>query len=82
MKINIKNFEADILQMLKLLPENKRIEVLDFVNFLIKKSSNEEYQKNLSNAVAAVEDTWGTIKLDKRFIKYIAEDKELEYETQ
>lgn len=82
MKINIKNFETDILQMLKLLPENKRIEVLDFVNFLIKKSSNEEYQKNLSNAVAAVEDTWGTIKLDKRFIKYIAEDKELEYETQ
>ncbi|HQU32180.1 MAG: DUF2281 domain-containing protein [Planctomycetia bacterium] len=79
--INIKNVEADILQMLKLLPENKRIEVLDFVDFLIKKSSNEEYQKDLKIAVAAVEETWGSIKLDKKTLKYVAEDKEMEYET-
>lgn len=79
--INIKNVEADILQMLKLLPESKRVEVLDFVDFLTKKSGEENYQKDLRTAVSAVEDTWGSIKLDKRTLKYVAEDKELEYET-
>ncbi|MCF6158717.1 MAG: DUF2281 domain-containing protein [wastewater metagenome] len=53
--INVENVEADILKMLKLLPENKRMEVLDFIDFLIKKSSNEEYQKDLRTAVAADE---------------------------
>ncbi len=79
--INVKDVETDILQMLKLLPEDKRIEVLDFVDFLIKKTSKEEYQKDLRIAVTAVEDTWGSIKLDKKTLKYVAEDKELEYET-
>ena len=79
--INIKNIEKDIVHMLKLLPKTKQIEVLDFIDFLIRKNREEE-QKDLRTAVSAVEDTWGSIKLDKRILKYIAEDKELEYETQ
>lgn len=71
--------DQEILIMLKMLPESKRIEVLDFLDFLTQKTRKEE-RKNFKMAVYAVEDTWKSIKLDKATLKYIAEDKELEYE--
>lgn len=42
-----------------------------------------EYQvepQEVARAVAAVEKTWGSIPLDKTTAKYVAEDKELEYD--
>lgn len=70
-----------ILQRLNLLPENKKDEVLDFIDFLLKKNRKEKEQKNSEDAIAAVNNTWGSVKLDRETLKYIAEDKELEYET-
>lgn len=77
----VKEFsEKKILNMLTLLPDSEKTEVLDFLDFLVQRSRKEEGQKDLKKAISAVEDTWESIKLDKATLKYIAEDKELEYE--
>lgn len=44
-------------------------------------AEEEEVQKDVKKATSAVEDTWGSIKLDKDILKYTAEDKEIEYEV-
>ncbi len=72
--------EEDVIYMMRLLPESKKVEVLDFLDFLIQRSREEEGRTDLKRAISAVEDTWGSIKLDKGTLRYIAEDKELEYE--
>lgn len=79
---NIKRLsEKDIINMINILPENKKIEVFDFLNYLVQKFSNQYIKNDINKAVSAVEDTWGSIKLEnKALIKYIAEDKEIEYE--
>ncbi len=38
-------------------------------------------QEGIANAVSVVKETWGNIPLDREMAKYIAEDKELEYEV-
>jgi hypothetical protein len=71
--------ERDILDMLKVLPESKKIEVLDFLEFLSQRGKRKK--QDIKGAVLAVENTWGSIKLDKENIRYIAEDKEIEYDV-
>ena len=71
--------EKHILNILKILPENKKIEVVDFLEFLSQKFRKGKKQ-DMKKAVLAVKKTWGSIKLDKKTLKYIAEDKEIEYD--
>lgn len=71
--------EEELLNMLKLLPETKKIEALDFLEFLTQRVKREKKQ-NVERAIKAVENTWGSIKLDKKTLRYIAEDKEIEYD--
>ncbi len=71
--------EEELLNMLKLLPESKKIEALDFLEFLTQRIKREKKQ-NVERAIKAVENTWGSIKLDKKTFRYIAEDKEIEYD--
>ena len=72
--------EEEILDMLKVLPESKKIEALDFLEFLSQRFKRVKRQ-DVKRAVLAVKDTWGSIKLDKKTLRYIAEDKEIEYDV-
>jgi len=81
LKMRGKASEEDVLDRVKQLPENMKIEMLDFLDFLIRKSRQREVPQDVKRAVSAVEDTWGSIKLSKEVLKFIAEDKKLEYEV-
>jgi hypothetical protein len=71
---------SEILDMLKILPEREKIEALDFLVFLSQRFKKEKIL-DVKRAVLAVEETWGSIKLDKKILRYIAEDKEIEYDV-
>ncbi|MBW7897495.1 hypothetical protein B188_23180 [Candidatus Brocadiaceae bacterium B188] len=71
--------EKEILNIFKILPENKKIEAMDFLQSLNQKFKKEK-KHDIKKAVSAVKKTWGSIKLDKKTLKYIAEDKEIEYD--
>ena len=81
LKMRGKASEEDVLDRVKQLPENMKIEMLDFLDFLIQKSRKREGPQDVKRAVSAVEDTWGSIKLSREVLKFVAEDKELEYEV-
>lgn len=72
--------EGEVLDMLKSLPENKKAEVVDFLEFLGRKFRKEE-KKNVQRSVSAVKSTWGSITLDNKTLTLIAEDKELAYDV-
>jgi len=72
--------EEGVLDILKVLPESKKIEALDFLEYLSQRFKKVKRQ-DVKRAVMAVEDTWGSIKLDKKTLRYIAEDKEIEYDV-
>ena len=74
------NFEKDIIQTVRILPEIQKMEALNYIKFLSEKLKRLKGHGGVDRALAAVEDTWGTINLNRRNLKYIAEDKELEYE--
>lgn len=74
------NYEQDVLNRFKMLPEDRMAELLDFLDFLIQRVKEEKGQGDIKKAVSAVENTWNSIKLDRNILKYIAEDKEIEYE--
>ena len=81
LKIREKASEEEVLERVKQLPENMKIEVLNFLDFLIQKSRKREGPQDVKKAVSAVEDTWGSIRLSREVLKFVAEDKELEYEV-
>lgn len=72
--------DRDILEKIRKLPEVEKIGVLNYINFLTEKSIRAEKRGDVNKALEAVEDTWGSIRLRKEDLKYIAEDKNLEYE--
>jgi hypothetical protein len=80
-KIREKASEEEVLERVKQLPENMKIEMLDFLDYLIQKSRKREGPQDVKRAVSAVEDTWGSIRLSREVLKFVAEDKELEYEV-
>jgi len=41
----------------------------------------KEKKQDIKRAISAVESTWGSIRLDKKTLRYIAEDKEIEYDV-
>jgi hypothetical protein len=75
------NLEKDIFQKIRKLPEIQKMGVLSYVEFLNEKFKRLEGHKSANRAIKAVEDTWGTINLSRTKLKYIAEDKDLEYEV-
>lgn len=80
-KIREKASEEEVLERVKQLPENMKIEMLDFLDYLIQKSRKRERPQDVKRAISAVEDTWGSIRLSREVLKFVAEDKELEYEV-
>ena len=74
------NFEKDIIQKVRILPEIQKMEALSYIKFLSEKFKRLKGHGGVHGALTAVEDTWGTINLNRRNLKYIAEDKDIEYE--
>ena len=72
--------EGEVLDMLKILPENKKVEAIDFLEFLGRRFKQDK-KKNLQRSISAVKSTWGSINLAKKILTFIAEDKELEYDV-
>jgi len=68
--------EEEIENILKVLPKSIKLEVLEYLH----NKYQETKDHNINNAISVVEDTWGSIRLNKNTLKYIAEDKELEYD--
>lgn len=73
--------ENRLLTLFRTLPEQKQVEVLDFILFIIHQIGKQEKQSDKTKAMAAVEETWGTLAIDRETLMYIAEDKELEYDV-
>jgi uncharacterized protein YfbU (UPF0304 family) len=73
-------FENELVQKFRMLTEEKQQEVLDFVSFLLTKVQKSQQQSDETEAASVVEETWGNLSLDRETAKYIAEDKELEYD--
>ena len=73
------NFEKDIVKKIRKFSEIQKLDLLSYIEFLNEKFKRFEGPKGVNRALRAVEDTWGTMNLREK-IKYIAEDKELEYE--
>lgn len=79
--IKVKEFSPkDIIKKLKMLPGSKRLEVIDFLDYLVQRFK-EDSNNDTERSVSAVEDTWKIIDIDRENLKYIAEDKELEYDN-
>ena len=77
--------ERELLQKFRELSEEKQREALDFISFLLSKvrtgQQPSDQTETMSKAETIVEETWGSIPLDRETAKYIAEGKELEYDV-
>ncbi len=71
--------EEEILNMLRILPDNKKEEAMDFLEFLSQKWKKTK-RHDPARAVSAIEKTWGSVRLDKKTLQFIAENKEIEYD--
>ena len=80
MEETITIFENELIQKFRMLSEEKQQEILDFASFLFSRDRKNEEHNDEIDATSVVEETWGSIPLDKETAKYIAEDKELEYD--
>lgn len=72
--------DEEILNILKILPDKNKKEAMDFLESLSQRFKKEKGQ-DIKKAVLAVEKTWGSIRLDKKTLRYIAEDEDIEYDV-
>lgn len=80
--INVESvFENELLEQFRMLSEEKQREVLDFVAFIRTKLSKPAEPRTHADNASIIQETWGSIPLDKATSLYIAEDKELEYDV-
>lgn len=70
-----------IKKKISLLPNELKGEVLDFIEFLLRRSKKNEPTSLTRKAVAAVENSWGTIRLNREDLIFVAENTSIEYET-
>lgn len=79
-KINGKE-EILIKKKMSLLSDEKKHEVLDFIEFLTKKTRKDISGTHKKDAVSAVNESWGKFHLSRGHLMFVAEDKSIEYET-
>ena len=68
-----------VVTKLQQLPENERQNLLVFIDTWIEQHRTA-VPSDIQQAMAAVQSTWATITLDQKTLRWIAEDKELEYD--
>lgn len=71
--------EEIVATKLQQLPENERQELLTLIDSWIEKHATTD-TGDVQQAMAAVQSTWATVALDEKTLRWVAEDKELEYE--
>lgn len=71
--------EEAIVAKLQRIPEGKREKVLLLLDEWIKQQSSVDTEE-ARRALAVVQDSWATLKLDQETLHWVAEDKELEYD--
>jgi hypothetical protein len=71
--------EEAVVAKLQQLPENERQQLLVLIDIWIEQHRTAD-TKDVQRAMAAVQSTWATVTLDQKTLRWVAEDKELEYE--
>ena len=71
--------EEAVIAKLQQLPENARQKLLILIDAWIEQHRTAD-TSGIQQAVAAVQSTWATVTLDQQTLRWVAEDKELEYE--
>lgn len=71
--------EEVVVAKLQQLPESERQELLVLIDAWIEQHCIPD-TSDVQRAVAAVQSTWATVTLDQQTLRWVAEDKELEYE--
>jgi hypothetical protein len=76
---NAMTLEEIVVTKLQQLPENERQQLLAFIDTWIEQHRTAP-PADIQQALAAVQSTWATVTLDQQMLRWVAEDKELEYD--
>jgi hypothetical protein len=71
--------EEVVVAKLQQLPENARQQLLVLIDAWIEQHHTTD-PGDIQHALEAVQSTWATVTLDQKTLRWVAEDKELEYE--
>jgi hypothetical protein len=71
--------EEAVVAKLQQLSENERQRLLVLIDAWIEQHRTAD-TRDVQQAMAAVQSTWATVTLNQKTLRWIAEDKELEYE--
>jgi hypothetical protein len=71
--------EEIVATKLRKLPEEDQQRLLALIDAWIEQHRKPD-AKDIQQAMAAVQSTWSTLTLDQNTMRWVAEDKELEYE--
>ncbi|HEY7490767.1 MAG TPA: hypothetical protein VIH59_06620 [Candidatus Tectomicrobia bacterium] len=71
--------EEVVVAKLQQLPENARQKLLVLIDTWIEQHRTAD-TRDIQQAMAAVQSTWATVTLDQKTLRWVAEDKELEYD--
>jgi len=71
--------EEAVVTKLQQLSENERQKLLVLIDAWIEQHRTAD-ARDVQRAMAAVQSTWATVTLDQKTLRWVAEDKELEYE--
>ena len=71
--------EEAVVAKLQQLPEHERQKLLVLIDTWIEQHRTAD-TSDMHRAMAAIQSTWATITLDQKTLRWVAEDKELEYE--
>ena len=71
--------EEVVVAKLQQLPESERQKLLVLIDAWIEQHRTAD-TSYVQRAIEAVQSTWATVTLDQQTLRWVAEDKELEYE--
>jgi hypothetical protein len=71
--------EEAVIAKLQQLPEKEREKLLLLIDAWIEQQ-RATGPSDIQRAMVAVQSTWATVALDQKTLRWVAEDKELEYE--
>jgi hypothetical protein len=71
--------EEIVVTKLQQLPEHERQKLLVLIDTWIEQHCTAD-PSDIQQAMAAVQSTWATVTLDQKTLRWVAEDKELEYD--
>jgi hypothetical protein len=71
--------EEVVVAKLQQLPEHAQQKLLVLIDTWIEQHRTAD-TSDIQQALAAVQSTWATVTLDQKTLRWVAEDKELEYD--